>query len=169
MICEFFDPNLEFQENQLVKYYRKAGHEVLLLTSTCESVFDYYGDRHDKAKPASRFEVHGATVQRLPYKWNIKNRLRAYRGVTEQVEAFAPDLIYIHDISPNIPELVRYKRRHPSCRMIMDIHMDYSNSGKSIVALRILTGAIRRFKSEGRGGGKGCVRTWSFGWTHEYR
>src|SRR3546814_16055781 len=44
-----------------------------------------------------------------------------------------------------MPELVRYKRRHPSCRMIMDIHMDYSNSGKSFVALRILHGAIRRF------------------------
>src|SRR3546814_9175142 len=29
--------------------------------------------------------------------------------------------------------------------MIMDIHMDYSNSGKSFVALRILHGAIRRF------------------------
>src|SRR3546814_20275736 len=72
MICEFFDPNLEFQENQLVKYYRKAGHEVLLLTSTFESVFDSYGDRHDKAKPAYRFEVTGATVQRLPYKCNIK-------------------------------------------------------------------------------------------------
>src|SRR3546814_9921126 len=93
MICEFFDPNLEFQENQLVKYYRKAGHEVLLLTSTFESVFDYYGDRHDKAQPASSFEVHGATVQRLPYKWNIKNRLRAYRGGTEQVGAIATDLI----------------------------------------------------------------------------
>src|SRR3546814_16976014 len=102
MICEFFDPNLEFQENQLVKYYRKSGHEVLLLTSTFESVFDYYGDRHDQAKPASRFQVPGATVQRLPYHWQHHMRLRAYRGVTEQVEAFAHAIIYMNDIHPKI-------------------------------------------------------------------
>lgn len=144
MLCEFFDPDLEFQENQILKYYRKMGHEVMLLTSTFESVFDYYASRHDASKPASRFEVHGATVWRLPYKWNLKNRLRAYRGVAELAEDFAPDLIYLHDIIPNTPELVRYKKRHPACRMIMDIHMDASNSGKGFVALKVLHGTLRR-------------------------
>ena len=145
MICEFFDPALEFQENQLVKYYRKHGHEVRVLTSTYTDVFDYYACRHDNKAPESSLSVHGAEIVRLPYRYNLLHKIRAYRGVKRHLEEFEPDLIYIHDIMPNILEIVPYLKKHPQCRAIMDIHMDYSNSGKSFVALRILHGTVRRW------------------------
>ncbi|UVO52843.1 glycosyltransferase family 4 protein [Sphingomonas sp. SUN039] len=145
MLCEFFDPKLEFQENQLVKYYRKAGHEVRLLTSQYTNVFDYYASAPLAKAPASEFEMHGAKIYRLPYRFNLLNRIRPYRGVADQLDAFAPDLIYLHDIIPNTGEIARYLRRHPACRAIIDIHMDYSNSGKGFVALRVLHGTIRRW------------------------
>jgi glycosyltransferase involved in cell wall biosynthesis len=42
-------------------------------------------------------------------------------------------------------EAIRYKRRHPQCRMIMDYHADYSNSGKNWLSLKILHGVIRKW------------------------
>ena len=45
----------------------------------------------------------------------------------------------------NLPECVRYVRRHPACRMIMDYHADYSNSGKNALSRRILHGVCRKW------------------------
>jgi 1,2-diacylglycerol 3-alpha-glucosyltransferase len=145
MICEFFDPAMEFQENLAVKYYLKHGHEVVLITSTFTSVFDYYNGKYDPKRPASTFKHLGATIHRLPYAYNLLNKLRAHRGVGLIVEGFKPDLIYVHDIAPNFPEFVRYIKRNPSAKMIMDYHADYANSGKNWVSLKILHGVLRRY------------------------
>ena len=145
MICEFFDPDLEFQENLALKYYRKHGHDVMLLTSAYTSVFDYYAARPIPKPSATTFEHQGATVHRLPYAFNLMNRLRPLRGVRGLVEAFAPDLIFVHDVSVNFPELAAYVGRHPGCRMIMDYHADYSNSGRGWLSLKVLHGTIRRY------------------------
>ena len=144
MICEFFDPSMEFQENLAVKYYLKHGHEVALITSTFTSVFDYYNGNYDPKIPASSFEHMGATIHRLPYAYNLLNKLRAHPDLTPIIEAFKPDLIYVHDIAPNFPDFVRYVKRNPQCKMIMDYHCDYANSGKNWVSRKILHGVLRR-------------------------
>jgi glycosyltransferase involved in cell wall biosynthesis len=53
-------------------------------------------------------------------------------------------LIYIHDIIPNLPEVIRYKRKNPHVRMILDYHADYSNSGKNAISRKILHGILRK-------------------------
>jgi 1,2-diacylglycerol 3-alpha-glucosyltransferase len=145
MLCEFYNEKMEYQENLLAKYYLKHGHAVTIITSTFESVFDYYNDRHDNSKPARTYNDRGARIIKLPYRYNILNRLRAYTRIDGILESEAPDLIYVHDIMPNFPEVVRYKRRHPDCRMIMDYHADYSNSGKNWISLKILHGILRKW------------------------
>lgn len=145
MLCEFYDESLEFQENLLVKYYRRHGHDVTVITSTFDSVFDYYNDRYDRRKPARTYEDHGARILKLPYRYNLLNRLRAYTRIDRVLDEARPDLIYVHDISPNLPEAIAYKERHPECRMILDYHADYSNSGKNWVSLRILHGILRKW------------------------
>jgi len=145
MICEFFDPDLEFQENIAFKYYRKHGHDVRILTSTYSSVFDYYACRHDNTAPESSFKYDGGEIVRLPFRYNLLHKVRAYAGVKRHLDAFQPDLIFVHDISPNFPECVRYMRSHPDCRMIMDYHADYSNSGRNWLSLKLLHGIIRKY------------------------
>jgi 1,2-diacylglycerol 3-alpha-glucosyltransferase len=145
MLCEFYDAALEFQENLLVKYYRKHGHQVTVVTSTFESVFEYYNDRYDAQRPGKTEVDHGATIIRLPYRYNLLNRLRAYTRIDPILERVAPDLIYVHDIMPNLPEAIRYLRGNPPCRMILDYHADYSNSGKNWLSLRILHGVFRKW------------------------
>lgn len=145
MICEFFDPKLEYQENLLVQYYRKHGHDVMVVASTFESVFDYYADRHDRRAPKKEIRVDGARIVKLPYRYNILNRLRAHHPIDRYLEEFKPDLIYVHDIMLNLPDCIRYMKRHPETRMILDYHADASNSGKNWLSVRVLHGVIRRW------------------------
>jgi 1,2-diacylglycerol 3-alpha-glucosyltransferase len=145
MLCDFYNESLEYQENLLVKYYRKHGHEVTVVAATFDSVFDYYNDRHDPTWPARTYFDQGAKIVKLRYRYNLLNRLRAYTRIDRLLEEVAPDLIYVHDIMLNLPECVDYVRRHPSCRMIMDYHADYSNSGRNWLSLKLLHGVARKW------------------------
>jgi 1,2-diacylglycerol 3-alpha-glucosyltransferase len=145
MLCEFFQENLEFQENFLVKYYVKHGHEVAVVTSTFGSVFDYYSDKHDNTTPPKTYTFEGAKIIKLRFRYNILHRLRAYTSIAGILEEERPDLLYVHDIMLNFPEAVAYVKRHPECRMIMDYHCDYSNSGRNQLSLKVLHGVIRKW------------------------
>jgi 1,2-diacylglycerol 3-alpha-glucosyltransferase len=145
MLCDFFNESLEYQENLLVKYYRKHGHEVTVVASTFDSVFDYYNDRHDPAWPARTYFDQGAKIVKLRYRYNLLNRLRAYTRIDRLLEDEAPDLIYVHDIMLNLPECVAYVKSHPQCRMILDYHADYSNSGRNWLSLKLLHGVARKW------------------------
>lgn len=145
MLCDFYNESLEYQENLLVKYYVKHKHEVTVVTSTFDSVFDYYADRHDNRVPARTYHHGGAKIVKLRYRYNILNRLRAFTRIDYLLDQEAPDLIFVHDIMLNFPEAVRYVKKHPGCRMIMDYHADYSNSGKNSLSLKILHGVIRKW------------------------
>lgn len=145
MLCEFFNEELEYQENLLAKYYVKHNHDVVIITSTVDSVFDYYNDKHDKSISSREYYSDGAKIVKLQYKWiRFKSRLRKYIDITPILEREKPDLIYIHDIMLNILEAVSYKKRHDNCKMIMDYHADYSNSAKSWLSLNILHKLIRK-------------------------
>ncbi|WP_234038281.1 glycosyltransferase family 4 protein [Erythrobacter sp. YJ-T3-07] len=143
MLCDFFNEELEYQENHLVDYYRRHGHEVIVVCSLYENVFDYYTDKKVDG-PARDYEVNGARIVKLPYRYNILNRLRAYPKIDGLLEEFAPDLIFVHDIMLNLPECIAYVKRHPQTRMIMDYHADYANSGKNWLSLKVLHGVIRK-------------------------
>lgn len=145
MLCDFYNESLEYQENLLVKYYVKHQHEVTVVTSTFDSVFDYYADRHNNRVPARIYHHGGAKIVKLRYRYNILNRLRAFTRIDSLLEHEAPDLIFVHDIMLNFPEAVRYVKKHPGCRMIMDYHADYSNSGKNALSLKVLHGVLRKW------------------------
>ncbi len=144
MLCDFYNESLEYQENLLVKYYRKHGHEVTVVASTFDSVFDYYNDRHDPAWPSRIYDDHGAKIIKLQYRFNFLNRLRAYTDISGLIEAAAPDLIFVHDIMLNLPECIEYVKSNRHCKIILDYHADYSNSGKNWLSLKVLHGVIRK-------------------------
>lgn len=145
MVCEFYDPELEFQENLLVKYYRKHGHEILVLTSTYTSIFEYYEGTRAVSSKESKFHDHGAEIVRLPFRFNFFNKLKSLKFVKKHLHTFMPDLIYVHDITLDFNVLIKYVRRFPKCKMIMDYHADYSNSGKNWLSLKVLHGVIRKY------------------------
>jgi glycosyltransferase involved in cell wall biosynthesis len=145
MLCEFYHESLEYQEQLSAKFYVRHGHAVTVVTSTHESVFDYMADRHDNRRPARTYEHGGVRIVRLPYRYNILHRLKAFAPLDRLLEAEAPDLIFVHDIMLNFPDCVRYLKRHSRARMIMDYHADYSNSGKNLLSRVILHGICRKW------------------------
>ena len=146
MLCELYIENLEYQENLLVKYYRKYGHEVTVITSTYDNVFDYYNDKHDNSTPAKSYEDYGAKIIKLPVKFNILGKIKRYTDISKIVEDFQPDLLYVHDIMPNMFEMLAYKKRNPHVKMIMDYHCDYSNSANNWLSLNVLHKIIRKYR-----------------------
>ncbi len=144
MISDFFDENLEYQENLVSETCIKQGHDVTFVTSTFRSVFDYLTDRHDATAAPSTYVAKGIKVVRLRYRWNVMNKIRRFTPIDGILDSEKPDLIYAHDITLNFPEAVRHLRRNPSCRMIMDYHADRTNSGKNWLSRTILHGVIRR-------------------------
>lgn len=145
MLCEFFNEKLEYQENLLLKYYRKHGFEVTIVASTSDSVFEYYSDKHELQKPTREYEYNGARIVKCQYEYvRLYNRLRKYKDITPILEAESPDLIYVHDIMLNINEATSYVSKHPNCKLIMDYHADYSNSGRNWASLKLLHGIIRK-------------------------
>lgn len=144
MICDFYNETLEYQENLLTKYYTKHKHEVTVITSTFESVFDYYDNKHDKKAPMKVYYDNGAKIIKLPYAFNILNKLRKYTSIKQILIEEKPDLIYVHDIMLNILEARDYVKKNPNCKMIMDYHADYSNSANGWVSLNILHKVFRK-------------------------
>lgn len=145
MICDFYSASLTYQENFLAKYYVELGHDVTIITSTIESIFDYVRGAYDSRRPVLTFHDGKAKVVRLPYRINFLNRVRAFSDLDEMLESEAPDLIYVHNVLPSLLEATRYQRRHPSTRLIVDSHADYSNSGKNWLSRKLLHGVVRRW------------------------
>ncbi|HRP37891.1 MAG TPA: hypothetical protein PLS50_08860, partial [Candidatus Dojkabacteria bacterium] len=108
MICEFYNEELEYQENLLAKYYALNGHKVVIITSTIRSIQDYYHDRDPGRGPRQEEQTTYARVIRLPFRYNILHRLKIFEPITSIVEEEAPDLLYFHGVIPNILEGVRY-------------------------------------------------------------
>lgn len=144
MICDFYNQSLSYQENLLEKYFSKAGHRVSIISATTTDVFEFIANRYDARRPATT-EHHGrTTVYRQPYQYNFLSRIRKFSGVAELLERERPDLIFIHDIQFNLPEVAEYKRRHPQTRLVLDYHADFSNSARNWLSLAILHKGLRR-------------------------
>lgn len=145
MLCDFFNETLEYQENLLLKYYRKHGFEVTIVCANLDSAFDYCASKFELGSPTRHSYFNGAKVIKLGYKYiRFGNRLRRLKDITPILENERPDLVFVHDILPNITEVSKYIGKNPSCKMILDYHADYSNSGKNWLSLNILHKFIRR-------------------------
>jgi 1,2-diacylglycerol 3-alpha-glucosyltransferase len=144
MICEFFDNELQYQENLLTKYYIKNNHEVVVITSLYDSIFDFYNDSPIKIKQNKKENHANLTIYRCKYEYNLFNRLRKFENVKEIFDKENPELIFIHDIQPNLKEATSFIKRNTNCKLIMDFHADYSNSANGWLSLNILHKILRK-------------------------
>lgn len=144
MLCDFYNESLAYQENQLTQQYLAAGHAVTVVASTFDNLFDFVNDRYDPTWPERTYECNGAKIVKLRYRTNFLNRVRTYRPLGPLLAHECPDLIFVHDIHLNLPDVVAYVRAHPGVRLILDYHADYSNSGKNWLSLKVLHGVIRK-------------------------
>ena len=144
MLCDLYDERLQYQDNLFAKYYVKHGHQVTVIASTFENAFDYEAARYDRRAPAREYRDGDAKIVKLPYSINVMNRLRKFGGVRNILVREKPDLIFSHDIHLNLPDAVWYRRSYPKCRIIMDYHADFSNSGRTWLSLLLMHRLTRK-------------------------
>jgi 1,2-diacylglycerol 3-alpha-glucosyltransferase len=145
-LAAFYIDGFSYQENVLPKIHKQMGLTVEILAST-----ENYDSniRLCYVDPGTYVNTDGITVTRVPYvKWLpffIVKKLRIYNGVTKALEAFRPDIIYLHDMQfLGIVAIVRYVKRN-KVKVIVDTHTDFINSGKNWLSKYILHFVIYRY------------------------
>jgi 1,2-diacylglycerol 3-alpha-glucosyltransferase len=146
-LAAFYIDDYGYQENILPRMHKLQGHDVAILAST-ETYIDNRVLGHVEAR--SYHTKEGIPVTRLPYTKGIPKKLavklRMYQGLLEAIEAFAPDILFLHDCQfLGIRKIVRYARSHPNVKIYVDGHTDFMNSAKTWISKNILHRIIYRY------------------------
>lgn len=143
-LAAFYIDGFGYQENILPRVHKAQGHEVTIIAST----ENYRGAERVYDQPRRYTNEDGIPVRRLAYApWlpkRIAPKLRAYVGVIEALEDFAPDLIFSHDAQFwDMPKVARFARAR-GIPLLADCHTDYVNSARGFISKRILHGVYYR-------------------------
>jgi glycosyltransferase involved in cell wall biosynthesis len=145
MLCYFYQDGLGFQENHLVREYVKAGHDVMVLAPLDDEVFSYYqGRRHSGNKIVETEISENLKLVRFPYRKFSNQKFDPLKGMAPYLHDFEPEIIFVHGLSFNLRDCVRYHKSKPRCRLIMDFHGDFSNSGRTWLSRNLLHKLIKR-------------------------
>ena len=124
--------------------HKLQGHEVAILAST----ETYINNRVlGYVEPRSYYTEEGIPITRLSYAKGIPHglakKLRIYPGLYKAVEAFAPDILFLHDCQfISIRKIALYAKKYPNVKIYVDGHTDFMNSAKNWVSKNILHGII---------------------------
>lgn len=126
-----------YQENLLLKYQRKMGHDVSLIVSN-----KTFKEGSLSFVPESDYYLNdGQHIIRLAYKEFISKKISKgvkYFSIYKYLEEFKPDLIMIHGLSNiSVLQVSKYKKRiNRNCKIIADNHVDYYNGASKPYSLK---------------------------------
>jgi len=139
MLCDFFDPELGYQESVLQKSFLSRGHSCSVICAPKMNIFDYYqGKKAPHAKTQSAGNIH-----RCDYLFRFRS-LKLLRGIRSKLEELKPNLLFVHDINLSLLVAMLYVRKNPECVLICDNHCDESNSAKSFISKLVVYKLIKR-------------------------
>lgn len=140
-LAAFYIDGYGYQENILPRVHKRMGHEVEIIAST-----ETYVDKSHLGyvEPSSYWNEDGIRVHRLAYsRWlprRLRPKIRAYEGLREKLDAFAPDLIFLHDVQFwDVLVVCDYAKLH-KIPVHADSHTDYVNSARSFTSRHLLHG-----------------------------
>jgi glycosyltransferase involved in cell wall biosynthesis len=138
-LAAFYIDDFGYQENILPKMHKLQGHEVRIVSST-----ETYIEKRQLGyvSPSSYLSADNIPITRLPYsKWlpdAIVKKLRIYSGLTDLLDSFKPEIIFLHDIQfISILEILKYARKN-EVLIYADSHTDRINSARNWISLNIL-------------------------------
>lgn len=138
-LAAFYIDNYGYQENILPKMHKLQGHDVEILAST-ETYIENNCLGYIEA--GSYINENGIPVTRLPYVnflyHKVAKKLRLYDGVYSKIEAFKPDVIFLHDVQfLSVIDIVKYVKCN-NVRIYVDGHTDFINSARNWISKNIL-------------------------------
>lgn len=131
-----------YQENLLVKYHRKMGHDVSVIAS--EWIWGEDGNlKKDRRK--TYVNEHDVTVIRLAIEHNkgIEFKFKKYVDFYKTLEKEKPDILFVHGCQfLDIWKVRDYLKRNTQVKAYIDNHADFSNSGTTWLSKNILHGIV---------------------------
>lgn len=121
-----YNEGWSYQENLLTKYQVKLNNNVTLLVANqrFENGLVKKCDEYDYISP------DGFRVVGIKYKNILGKRISdscSLMNVYTLLEELEPDLIFFHGlISLTIFQASKYVRKHPTCKLVCDNHLDYN-------------------------------------------
>ncbi|MDL2227876.1 glycosyltransferase [Bacteroidales bacterium OttesenSCG-928-K03] len=146
-LANFYIDNYAYQENILPRMHKLQGHDVAILASTETYINNTQLGYIQSSAYTTEDDI---PITRLPYvSWLphiLSRKMRIYSGIKNYVEAFAPDIIFLHDAQfVSIHNIVSYVKKHPQVKVFVDSHTDYVNSATSWLSMNILHKVIYRW------------------------
>ncbi|HOG53154.1 MAG TPA: glycosyltransferase family 4 protein [Bacillota bacterium] len=137
LACFYID-NYSYQENELPKYHKMAGHEVEIVASLV--TFDKNGSITLYEKGGSYTNEHGIPVTRLEYaKGPLASRLRVYKGFRDYLFKSRPEIVFVHGCQFWDARIVaEYAKNDKNVRVFVDNHSDFSNSATNWLSKNVL-------------------------------
>lgn len=135
----FFPDNYSYQENMLPKFHKLQGNDVEVIASL--ETFDKNGKPTLYEKARQYINENNILVTRLEYARPTKlfAVLKRYIGFEDALERSKPDIIFVHGCQfLDIDVVARYAREHPSIKIYVDNHADFSNSATNWLSKNIL-------------------------------
>jgi glycosyltransferase involved in cell wall biosynthesis len=126
----YFKEDVVYQENLLTLGQKELGHEVILLTSCYEPEMKVnFGNRRHKPGVSN---YKGIKVIRVDDYMEVKkNALVLLKNLIPIFKQVSPDIIFFHDVSPNIFYGIIYKFFNPKVVFHIDFHSDEFNARNS--------------------------------------
>lgn len=130
-ICQYYNDGWGYQENLLPRYQKKLGHDVVVVTSDRRPF--YIDDKSSRIVGTGTFYDNGVRIERIPIKWEFKNRFVIFKNLMQILEKEKPDYIFHHGLTmPSLITAVRYKKKHPGVFLATDNHSDLNISARNI-------------------------------------
>lgn len=139
----FFPDGFSYQENMLPKFHAQQGHDVCVIASL--QTFDENGRVTFMPKAVSYQNEYDIPVTRLDYRRPLRlyRKMKRFAGTYAALCEAAPEVLFIHGCQfLDVDQVIRYLREHPSVKVFVDNHADFSNSARSWISEKLLHGVI---------------------------
>ena len=132
-LVEGYTEGLNYQENIIIKYQAKEGHDVSLITTDhcfTEGIWGLCQTESDYINP------QGVRIIRLPFKYKVpyslNRKIGIFAGTMKILEELNPDVIFVHNVQfQDTSIIVKYKKKYPNVKIYVDNHSDFSNSART--------------------------------------
>ena len=141
-LSNFYIDEYAYQENMLTKYHKLLGHDVTIIASTV--TFDKKTGKPTLTNVNNYKNEHGIEVKRIPYRFSnigkfLNDKIRIYKDTIKYLDSVQPDLIFCHGVQLiDLFQVTKYIKKNPKCRLVVDSHAAYINSGQTFLSKYIL-------------------------------
>lgn len=128
-----YTEGLNYQENNIIRYQARDGHEVSLITTDhcfTEGEWGLCRTESDYINPDGVHIIRLPFAFKIPY--NINRQIGIFKGFSKKLEELSPDVIFVHNLQfQDLRRVAAYKRIHPKVSIYADNHSDFSNSARN--------------------------------------